>query len=467
MKTNTILSIVIFSAISLSLTSCSKDFFDLQPNYEVAVDKVYSTESDFELAINGCYAKLQSQTSFYIECCEYRSDNLYLNAPTSGTQDRYDIDHFKDTPSNGILETYWASFYNEIYRCNMVLDRIDNASFNEEKKKQYKGEALFLRAYTYFNLYRTWGGVQVTDKVVSVNQALNIKKSSDSEMYNIIAGDLEMIVNGNLLPASFSGNEIGRATIGAAKALLGKVYLTFGQFQKAADILGGIIGTYELLPDIADVFSVSNKMNKEIIFAVRFNKNIVDEGHGAWFSITNLTDDSNQSEILKNLYTSDDKRKPMIEYVKVPNVSVCLMRKFYDTIDASTSQYGNDQIILRYPDVLLMYAEALNELGYSASQNSPALEALNAVRKRAGINDLDIANIPDQAAFRKAIALERQKEFPYEGQRWFDEVRLGVAIDAAAAEGNKIQVHQYLYPIPTTELERINNSDLLWQNPGY
>ena len=89
------------------------------------------------------------------------------------------------------------------------------------------------------------------------------------------------------------------------------------------------------------------------------------------------------------------------------------------------------------------------------------------VHTRAGLPVIDIADLPSQDAFRKAVMLERQKEFPYEGHRWFDSVRLGGAVEAAAAEGKTIQDYQLLYPIPSSEIERINNSALLWQNPGY
>lgn len=114
-----------------------------------------------------------------------------------------------------------------------------------------------------------------------------------------------------------------------------------------------------------------------------------------------------------------------------------------------------------------MYAEALNEVAYSGSQDSEALSALNSVHTRAGLSPIDISDVPSQDEFRKAILLERQKEFPYEGHRWFDSVRLGGAIEAAAADGKSINDYQLLYPIPLSEIERINNTDILWQNPGY
>lgn len=465
MKKTNILA-ALFCAVSLM--SCSDSFFDLEPDDSVTINKVYKDAADFDAAVKGCYAKLQSQVNFYMEFCEYRSDNLYLDAPTAGTQDRYDIDHFQDTPSNGLVEDYWANFDNGVYRCNLVLDRIDDADFDSELKAQYKGEALFIRALTYFNMYRTWGGVPVTDKVVTPAEALSIPRSTETEMYEFISGDLEAIIDEGMLPETYtSSDEKGRATLGAAKALLGKVYLTFGHDSEAASILSGLIGRYELLDEPADVFDVSNKQNDEIIFAVQFEKSIQGEGHSAWYSISNLTDNTNRSNTLKNLYTSDDKRASLLDYIKVDGQNVYLMRKFYDTPDATYNNYGNDQILLRYADVLLMYAEALNNISYDASVSSQALISLNKVRERAGLNALTANDVPDKQSFKKAILVERQKEFPYEGHRWFDLVRMGYAEEVMAGEGQSIQSYQLLYPIPTSELERINNESVVWQNPGY
>lgn len=448
------------------LASCTDSFFDLEPGSSVPTDKVYKTAGDFNVAVIGCYSKLQTQVSFFTECCEYRSDNLTLSAPTAGTQDRYDIDQFADKASNGILQDAWANFSNGVYRCNLVLDKIDNATFDETLKKQYKGEALFIRALTYFNMYRLWGGIPMTDKVVTVAEALKIGRSSEQQVYDFLVRDLSQIISEDMLPASYTGENVGRVTIGAAKALLGKVYLTFRKWEEAKGVLSQLLGKYSLMSTPADVFDINNKMNNEIIFSVRFNKEVEGEGHGYWFSIINLSDDTNQTKALKECYTADDKRKAMIEYVKVED-KVCVMNKFKDVKSATFNTVGNDQIILRYADVLLMYAEALNEIGYSNSQTSEALNALNEVHTRSCASPLQITDLPDKDSFRKAILLERQREFPYEGQRWFDLVRMGGAKEAMKAEGHEIDEHQFVYPIPKTELERVNNEDLMWQNQGY
>ena len=448
------------------MTSCGDSFFDLEPASSVTIDKVYKTASDYNVAVIGCYAKLQSQVNFYTECCEYRSDNLSLGAPTAGTQDRYDIDHFTEKPSNGILSSYWANFNNNVYRCNLLLDQIDGANFAENLKKQYKGEAMFIRALNYFNMYRIWGGVPATKHVVSAAEALKVARYSDEQMFDLIAGDLKEIVDNNYLPETYSSADMGRATSGAAKALLGKVYLTFHKWTEAKDILSQLIGKYQLVSPIAQVFNVDNKNNNEIIFAVHFNKEIEGEGHSYWYNLTNASDDTNQTSSLLNTFPTGDARKDLITYVQVEK-DVRLMNKFYDTKSPTFKTVGNDQILLRYADVLLMYAEALNEIQYDASEGSLALKYLNAVRQRAGISNLTVKQLPTQEKFRKGILVERQREFPYEGQRWFDLVRMGFAKSVMAENGVEIKDYQLLFPIPQQEIEKVGDKSILWQNPGY
>lgn len=448
------------------MTSCGDSFFDLEPASSVTIDKVYKTASDYNVAVIGCYAKLQSQVNFYTECCEYRSDNLSLGAPTAGTQDRYDIDHFTEKPSNGILSSYWANFNNNVYRCNLLLDQIDGANFAENLKKQYKGEAMFVRALNYFNMYRIWDGVPATKHVVSAAEALKVARYSDEQMFDLIAGDLKEIVDNNYLPETYSSADMGRATSGAAKALLGKVYLTFHKWTEAKDILSQLIGKYQLVSPIAQVFDVDNKNNNEIIFAVHFNKEIEGEGHSYWYNLTNASDDTNQTSSLLNTFPTGDARKDLITYVQVEK-NVRLMNKFYDTKSPTFKTVGNDQILLRYADVLLMYAEALNEIQYDASEGSLALKYLNAVRQRAGISNLTVKQLPTQEKFRKGILIERQREFPYEGQRWFDLVRMGFAKSVMAENGVEIKDYQLLFPIPQQEIEKVGDKSILWQNPGY
>lgn len=349
----------------------------------------------------------------------------------------------------------------------MVLDQIDDADFDSRLKSQYKAESMFIRAYTYFNMYRTWGGVPITRTVVSVGESLNVGRSSDQQIYELIAGDLEQIINNQMLPTAYKGDDTGRITLGAAQALLGKVYLTFKKYQEAQNVLSQIIGKYSLQENPQGVFDVDKKMNSEIIFAVRFNKNMVNEGHGYWHAINNPANAENPSPTLLAAYTDPaDKRKELISYVQVES-NQYILKKFYDTKNPSTNTVGNDHILIRYADVLLMYAEALNEVAYNNSPNSPALNAINEVRTRAGIQPIDILTLPNKDAFRKAILVERQLEFPFEGHRWFDLVRMGYAKEVMEEIGHTITENQLLYPIPKSVIERVNNTSLVWQNPGY
>ena len=452
----------------LFMTSCADSFFETEPSDKVTGDKIYKTASDFNLAVIGCYGKLQDTDhyNFYLECVEFRSDNAQYKAPKTGTQNRYDIDQFRENSANGTLQSVWGTFSNGVYRCNLILDQIDGADFDATLKDQYKAEAMFLRAYNYFNMYRLWGGVPTTRKVVTVAEALKIPRSSDQEMYDYIAGDLKYIIDNNMLPESYGKDDLGRVTAGAARAMLGKVYLTFHKWTEAKDVLAPVIGKYSLLKNPADIFDVNNKMNKEIIFAIRFNKSIVDEGHGMWFQ-TSASSSDYQTPQLKAAYNDPaDLRADLITLTQAGNAFA--IKKYFDTPDATyTKQYGNDFILLRYADVLLMYAEALNEVSYSNSQTSEAMQALTDVRERAGLKAIDIATLPNKEAFRKVLSEERQREFPFEGHRWFDLVRMGYAKEAMAAVGHTVNDYQLVYPIPQKEIEKIGNKSILWQNEGY
>ena len=190
----------------------------------------------------------------------------------------------------------------------------------------------------------------MTNKVVTVAEALKIGRSSDQQVYDFLVGDLNQVINENMLPSSYSSADMGRVTSGAAMALLGKIYLTFHKWTEARNVLSQLVGRYSLMTTPEQVFDVNNKMNDEIIFAVRFNKDVEGEGHGYWFSIINLTDDTNQTKSLKECYKDGDKRKNLITYVKVED-KVCVMNKFKDVKSATYNTVGNDQIILRYADV--------------------------------------------------------------------------------------------------------------------
>lgn len=453
--------IVSILIVVLTASSCSNDFTDLSSENALNTGDFYKTKDDFNAGVLAIYSKLQGQVNIYFELVEYRSDNLDLSAPTSGTVDRYDITKFKETSANGLIQDAWSNFYNGIFRANVIIDKIGNANFDANLKKQYEGEARFIRALTYFNIVRFWGDAPLVLKEITVAESLTTGRTPASKVYEAIEEDLKFAAAN--LPSSYSSSDFGRATSGAAKALLGKVYLTEKKYSETVTVLNEIMGKYSLQADISNVFNTSNKTNNEIIFSIRYNKDLIGEGHGLWFGISDVSTSNFTSKLVTN-YKVNDTRKPLIDYKKIGNQFV--PGKFYDTQSTTTLNYGNDYILLRHADVLLMLAEALNEQSYQAT--GQALDNLNAVRIRASLPKLTAVDVPNQASFRKAVLNERFSEFPLEGQRWFDLVRTNTAQqEINSAKGISIQAYQLLYPVPQVEIEKINNKTIFYQNEGY
>lgn len=458
----TIIKIALTGTLLLSLASCSDSFFEQYPSNNVTEGNFYKTDEDFNQGIYACYDKMKTQMAFYLNELAYRSDECYLESMAVSTQDRYDIDRFQEKSNNGIMKNIWNAWYNGIYRCNDVLGHMAGKTLVNGDK--YRGEALFLRSWWYFSLYRVFGGVPVTTTVVSPADAKNIARCSDEDMYNRLTEDLTEAIA--LLPVKRS-KEVARVTKIAAQALLAKVYLTFEKYPEAQKVLEDAMTDtgYGLMATTAQVFDISNKMNKEIIFALYYNKTN-DHGHGYWYSTnTNvLADVRNPTPEFKAIYSADDNRLNLINtYTKITN-SLYAMTKWMDTYDAQfTQQVGNDFPLLRYADVVLMYAEALGQQG----NISGALTYLNKTRKRAGLAELTEAEVADKKAFIQELADERGREFALEGQRWFDLVRLDLAVDFFKARGYSVDSHNLLFPIPQDQIEIVNDKSILWQNPGF
>ena len=457
-----IIRTVFIGAALLGAVSCSDKFFEQYPANTITEGNHYQTDDDFDQAVKCCYLKIKTQMGFFLNELAFRSDECGLEAMAVSTQDRYDLDHFQEASNNGILTDVWNAWYNGVYRCNDILDHMEGKELANGDK--YRGEVLFLRAWWYFNLYRVFGGVPVTTKVVSPAEAKTIARCSDEQMYDRLTEDLTAAVE--LLPEKRSA-EKARVTKIAAQGLLAKVYLTFGKYEEAQAILDKALEdtNFGMMPTTGDAFSVTNKMNKEILFAIYYNK-ATDNGHGFWYSAKTsvLADIENPKAQFKGIYTDTDNRLPLINsYTKISN-TVFAMNKWYDEYDATyTTIVGNDFPILRYADLYLMYAEALGQQGKIAD----ALPYLNKTRTRAGLSELTSAEISSKSAFIQALADERGKEFALEGQRWFDLVRLGLAVDYFKSLGYTLDSHNLLFPIPQNQIEIVNNESILWQNPGF
>lgn len=444
-----------------ALTSCSDSFFEQYPSNNITEGNYYQTDDDFNQGIRSCYYKLKTMSSFFITELAYRSDEATLLAMTTSTQDRYDMDHFQDVPSNGILSDVWNAWFNGIYRCNDVLDHMAGKSYLTNYN-QYRGEALFLRSWYYFNLYRTFGTVPITRRVVTPSEAKNIARCSDQEMYDLLTTDLNEAAQ--LLPDKL-GTEKARVTSIAALTLLAKVNLTFHHAAEARTALDEALKNtnFGLMPSTAEVFDVAKKFNKEIVFVLHYEKTN-GEGHGYWYSRINdiLSETYAPSPELRAMYSEEDNRGPLVsEYVK--QGSQYVLKKWLDQFDATyTTQVGNDFPFLRYADITLMYAEALADTSIA-----DALVWLNKTRTRAGLTALTTADITSRDELIQAIADERGREFALEGHRWFDLIRLGLAINTMTSLGFRLDEHNLLFAIPQNQIEIINNASILWQNPGY
>lgn len=447
--------------LALSMSACGEGFFEQYPSNNITEGNFYKTDDDFNQGVASCYYKLKTQMGFHLTQICYRSDENVLESMAVSTQDRYDIDHFAETPSNGILIDIWNAWYNGIYRCNDVLDHLSGAKIPNYDK--YRGECLFLRSWWYFNLYRVFGVVPVTRTVVAPAAAKLIPRCTEQEMYELLTEDLAEAAR--LLPDVRSA-EKARVTSIAAYTLLAKVYLTFGKHAEARTALEEALKDtgYGLESTTGRAFDVNNKMNKEIIFALYYNKTN-DNGHGYWYSTNTevMADIRNPTPEFKAIYDERDNRLPLIStYTKISS-NVYAMTKWYDTYDATyTTQVGNDFPHLRYADVVLMYAEALAE-----TDLPEALVWLNKTRTRAGLDALTTDDVKTRAEFTRELAAERGREFALEGHRWFDLVRLGLAVERFRALGYTLDAHNLIFPIPQSQIEIVNNASILWQNPGF
>ena len=476
----------IILATSLMLTACSDSFLDLKPISTATSDNFYRTADDFKNAVNGAYAGLQSGglTGNSYVFGEITSDNTVAVASGSVTdQDEFDRFYIKTT--NPFISGRWNDAYSVIARYNTILDKIGPAVIDETLKNRYIAETKFLRAVVYFTLVQTFGDVPLILKPVATpDEGYEYGRSPKAEIYAQIEKDLSEAES--VLPVSYPAADLGRATKGAAKSYLGKVYLTQKKYRPAAAKLKEVIdlGIYMLLPSYADVFRVANKNHKESIFDVQYKSGGANEGN-SWpntFAPQNSGnaviafggDGNNQPTLdIINAYETGDLRKDVSVASSYTNAAGQVIpdryiKKYYD-VPVAKNDNGNNIPLIRYADVLLMYAEALNETSYQA--DGEALANLNLVRSRAGLAKKTAADLPTQQAFRLAIEQERRVELAFEGHRWFDLVRTDRAVTVLNSKKEQIRLvadlttNNLIFPVPQSQIDI--NKDKIKQNPGY
>ena len=492
----------------LLTVSCKK--LDEKVYSSLTPEVYFRNAGDAKVALYGVYNTLNRQ-HFY-------TNDLYVMAllPSKyvltrlGTHKPYASFNFAVTDPR--ISRTWASLYLTISRANAIIDRVPKIDMDQTLKAEYIGEAKFLRAMSYFYLVRLFGGVPLKIKETTGIEGIHSPRASVEAVYDQIIEDLQYAEIG--LPPQRPVSERGRATRVAAKSLLGKVYLTMAGYplkqtdkwdlarKKLKEVIDEKeIYNIDLLPSFKDIFDIAKEdANKEAIFAIQFS-HVLDQGSALAFFAAPLNSDYATAygqynygftTAFRNLYTATDTRRDITTlwsykayngatvtygvstYYRDP--SGLALGKYQDG-PAGTARsnvaHANDILILRYADVLLMYAEAENEVNGPGDINdiNSAYAFLNAVRARAGAT-LQTTAVSKQD-FRNLIYIERVKELAGELHEYFDVQRLERLKDhmdnsyEVALAGMTYNTRSYLYPIPDDEIAVNNAINPEDQNPGY
>ncbi|RIV27176.1 RagB/SusD family nutrient uptake outer membrane protein [Fibrisoma montanum] len=480
--------------LALLTTACEDSFLEQVPVTERSEVNFYKTAADFNNAVVGVYATLKhpglygTGSGALFAMSEIISDNTDLGVTrTAISSPLFEIDDYLITITNSTINTAWTGHYQGIARANAVLDRLPQVDIQQATKDRIEGEARFMRAMFYFNLVRLFGDVQlITSEISSPYGANTLTRSPAAQVYELIVNDLK--VAEEKLPTTIANAEAGRASRWAAKTLLGKVYLTLKQYDNAATKLKEVIDSraYDLMPSYAAVFSPTTSFaaNREVILAVQYVSGLIGQptysgqagqGSDMWSNWAPFNAGSallgtgggggggfnRPTADLVKAYEAGDVRKDASLLTSYKNAQG---RDVNDAYVVKYRQQGAlnadsdvDFPILRYADVLLMYAEALNEQGRTAE----ALPFLNQIRKRAGLADKIGLS---QADMRLALEQERRVELAFENHRWFDLVRTDRYLPVLTGKGLKVQAFHRFYPIPQREID-LNRT--LTQNQGY
>ena len=475
----------------ISFLGCS-DFLEEDPVSDISVENSFKTEADAKAAIIGVYNSLQLEGVYGKSQTLFTTDehNAGSKVPLSG------VNLYSFTADNvEVILPIWRDHYKGINRANLAISKIPNIDMDIDERNTLVAEAKFIKALLYFNLIRYYGDVPYKYSETTSLNDLNIPRTPVATIYENIIEDLEYGVEHLKIKAA---GLAGHATQDAAKTLLASIYLTRGSMARRDNTGNGITdftlaaryskevidaNRYWLCPYFPDAFIVQNKNNDEIVFDVQFKSPGLGVGNTIGLNmgipsdkdgVDNLLAGGSQGAIRANPYhqfyyeKADSIRmqwtNARIEinastgsYTKVsavsnnPPVSAAKFRRYpvrSPGFSLQTNDYDVNWPIFRYAEVLLIYAEALNEINGPTQE---AIDVLNMLRSRArntniggihrdilprslnpqisaGLIDLDLSNplVSDQTAFRNYILLERSRELSQEGKRWFDLVRWGI-----------------------------------------
>lgn len=487
--------------LAVMFTACSEDFLNKAPLDTINTSNFFQTEEDAIAAINGAYQPLQWPKLYNMRMwtTDIIAGNSIVGAGggTDGIETQDQANFVTSTDNQGVLDL-WRGPWPGILRSNIVLKNVPDMNISSSIKNRVLGEAHFLRANYYFILVRFFGDLPLVTEPIDPAGDLRPFRSSREDVYQLIIEDLNKAIE--LLPAreQYSGANIGRASKGSATGMLAKVHLTLGNWQNVVDLCDQVKSLgYTLTPDYADNFDPSKENGSESLFEIQYVSDAgynfwSNENQASWLSTFTGPRGSNMVEggwgwnqptkEFVDAYEVGDLRKDVTvlyegcpkfdgaDYKKSYSSTGYNLRKFLVAKSVSNA-YDNSPLnfpVLRYADVLLMKAEALNELGRTSEALLPADNenaTLNKVRARAGLSNVSGLN---QATLRNKILHERRMELAFEGQRWFDLVRVNngqYGIDFLHSIGKLNMSAKYLlYPVPQKERDANPN---LTQNTGY
>lgn len=488
----------IFLALGLLFaSSCGDDFLNQPPRGSLTVGTFPVDDNDALLATNACYNILrawQINTGGFPILDMMADDAVKGSNPGDGIAISV-YDKFEHTAIEETTERWYKTVYEAIRRTNLVILEVPGVDMDPSLRDRYVAEARFMRAYFYSLLTRGYGDVP---KVLQIDPSLELGRSPVQEILDeIIYPDLEFAIA--ILPerSGYAAEDLGRITKGAARAMLARVKLFYGEYTDVEQLTRDIVqsGEYQLVPDFADVFTAANEHNEESIFEIGARAENFDNGGNQFGETQGVRGSPNRgwgfcrpsyADLIVGFDTNQDPRmETTIVFLgeTIDGVFIdgdndtqdtisangqiseieCYNQKVWVTGTTVQESFGYNRRIIRYADVLLMHAEALNENGKSGE----ALPFLNQVRARARGANTDI--LPDvtttnQQELRALIFEERKYELALEGLRFWDLVRTGTAATVLAEKGFTPGKNE-VFPIPQSEVD-ISQGRIV-QNPGY
>lgn len=502
--------IIFLPVILISLGSCSK-FLDDIPVTSLTTGNAYSTASDMENVLAGCYNTFYGTDYYqweYVMLSDVRSDNAYPGGNNEETF--YDYDRFILPPSNHHNYVNWGALYNGIARCNILLEKIGavtDPALTETRRKQIIGEASFLRAYHYFQLVKLYGGVPIELQSNTADPGVTKKtRATEKEVYDQIVKDLETALEN--LPDTYgsdpSVNKV-RATKGAANAVLAKVWAQRSDrdYSKVIEYCDAVIGSpanYSLMSNYADLFDGDHYFNSESILEIPFEEGnwsasswgvelyLAPEDGWQKYCVPSkdlvAAYDAEGDQVRKDaniiFMTTDGNGDPISwpdeNWNPCQDPTVGIPFNYKQKHPAGWAS-GDDYYLIRLADIILLRAEALNETGNTVG----AAIWVNQIRARVGLSPISESLSKDD--MKTAILNERRLELAFEAERWDDLVRAGVAttvmqnlqeytyscVDGVPGDSVKMDYshcdkNHWVLPIPQLEIDANPN---LTQNDGY